>query len=356
MKTPYIDIYLNKIIDNARIMRKKCEKKDIKLTGVVKGAAGDKKVAEAFIEAGIESLGDSRLKNIIGFRKAGIDQEMVLLRLPRIEEVEKIVKNVDISLVSEIATIKALSRAAVKYNRKHGIIIMVDVGDLREGVLPENLETFFDRTVTFSGINICGLGTNVGCYGGVLPTHRNTKILLEKKEKIEKKFSIKLDIISGGNTATTILLNTDSLPEEINNLRVGEGILLGTDVTNQRVIKYLNQNNFILTASIIEIKDKPSVPEGEIGCDAFGNKPEFKEKGIRCRAILALGRQDTRIDGLTPELKKAEILGASSDHLLVDITEVKRSLKVGDEMKFTLNYGAMLAAMTSPYVEKKYHK
>lgn len=354
MKTPQINIYLNKIKENARIMKKKCREKDIKLTGVVKGTAGDEKVAKTFVEAGIKSLGDSRLQNITSFRAAGINQEMVLLRLPRLGEMEKVVKYVDISLVSEVITIKALSRAAVKQDTSHCIIIMVDVGDLREGVLPEKLEEFFTHIIDLPGINICGLGTNVGCYGGVLPTRKNTKVLLEQKKKLENKFSLQLNMISGGNTATTILFNNDQLPAGINNLRIGEAILLGTDVTNQRVIKYLNQNNFILSASIVEVKDKPSVPEGKIGCDAFGNQPEFEDRGIRRRAILALGRQDTRIDGLSPIREGVEILGASSDHLIIDITETDVDFKVGDEIKFNLDYGAMLVAMTSPYVEKNY--
>lgn len=324
------------------------------MTGVLKGAAGDIRVMEAFLRGGIESLGDSRLRNIIKFREAGFSGEIVLLRLPQLNEVNEIIQYADVSLVSEETTIRALGTAARKADKVHGIIIMVDVGDLREGVLPEDLEDFIRGIVNLSGIEIRGLGTNVGCYGGVLPSRENTRLLVDLKARIEKKLGINLPVVSGGNTATTILFEENSLPVGINNLRVGEAILQGTDITNQRVIRGLNHNNFTLTASIIEIKEKPSVPTGEIGCDAFGNKPEYPDRGIRKRAILAVGRQDMKLDGLTPALDKAEIMGASSDHLLVDITEVDRELRIGDEMEFYLDYGAMLAVMTSPYVYKNY--
>lgn len=356
MKTPRVNIKLKNIEENAKNMTKKCEERDVKLTGVVKGSAGDIKVASAFVRGGVESIGDSRIKNIKKLREAGFKEEMVLLRLPQFSEVENVVENVDITLISEIKTIKALNKEAKSKGKKQKIIVMVDVGDLREGVLPDDLEEFFAEIVDLEAINIEGIGTNVGCYGGVLPSKENTKILVDLKAKLEEKFDIKLPLISGGNTATSKLIDNDELPEGITNFRIGEGILQGTDITHQRKIKGQNQDNFTLNARIIELKEKPSVPKGKIGHDAFGNKPKFEDKGIRLRAILAIGRQDVKVDGLTPMIENAEIIGASSDHLLVDLTEVSGDFSVGDELEFSLDYGAMLALMTSEYVYKTYQQ
>ena len=354
MQTPAVRINLRNIEENARLIRKRCQARGISVTGVVKGAAGDLKVAETLLRGGITSLGDSRLKNIIAFRQTGFNGEIVLLRLPQLSEVEKVIEYVDISLVSELATVKALSLAAVKAAKKHGIIVMVDVGDLREGILPGELAVFISKIISLPGLELKGIGTNVGCYGGVLPTRDNTELLLKLKKMLESKFAVKLDTISGGNTSTTLLLEDLKLPAGINHLRVGEGILQGTDITNQRLIKELNHDNFTLVAEIIELKDKPSVPQGEIGHDAFGKIPQFPDRGVRRRAILAVGRQDVKIDGLTPLQKGAEILGASSDHLIVDLTDLDGEYQVGDHMEFRLDYGAMLAVMTSPYIEKQY--
>ena len=354
MKTPRVNIKLKNIEENANNILEKCKERDIKLTGVVKGSAGDIKVASAFVRGGIESIGDSRIRNIKKMREAGFEEEMVLLRLPQLNEVEDIVKYVDITLISEIETIKALNKEALKQDKKQGIIVMVDVGDLREGVLPDDLNEFFAEITSLTAIEIKGIGTNVGCYGGVLPSKENTEILVNLKENLEEKFEIDLPLISGGNTATSKLLYNGELPQGITNFRIGEGILQGTDITHQRIIEEQNQNNFTLTASIIELKEKPSVPKGEIGHDAFGNKPQFEDKGVRLRAILAIGRQDVKVDGLEPMLEGAEIIGASSDHLLVDLTEVDREFSIGDEIEFSLDYGAMLAVMTSEYTYKSY--
>ncbi len=356
MKTPRVNIKLKKIQENAKNMVEKCEENDIKLTGVVKGSAGDIKVASAFVRGGVKSIGDSRIKNIKKLVEAGFEEEMILLRLPQLNEVEDVVEYVDISLISEIDTIKALNQEALKQEKKQGIIVMVDVGDLREGVLPENLDEFFAEIVDLEAIDIKGIGTNVGCYGGVLPSKENTQILVDIKNKLEEKFNLDLPLISGGNTATSKLLYNGELPEGISNFRIGEGILQGTDITHQRNIKSQNQDNFTLSASIIELKEKPSVPKGEIGHDAFGNKPKFEDKGRRLRAIMAIGRQDVKVDGLTPLLEGAEIIGASSDHLLVDLTEVNKEFSVGDEIEFSLDYGGMLSVMTSEYVHKSYEQ
>ena len=353
-KTPRVNINLVNIKENARILSDTCEKRGINVTGVVKGSAGDLRIINSVVEGGISTLGDSRMKNIIKMREAGFENEMVLLRLPRLSEIRELIKYVDISLNSELTTLESIGRAAQKKDKEHKVIIMVDVGDLREGVLVKDFMGFMEKALDIDGINIVGIGTNVGCYGGVLPTHDNTKILLDLKEQVKEKYGYELKIVSGGNTATTILFDRDELPAGINNLRVGEGLIQGTDITHQREIHFLNSNNITLSAEIIELKDKPSVPSGKIGHDAFGNKPKFKDKGIRKRAILAVGRQDVKVEGMIPLIEGIEIIGASSDHLLCDVTDSQKDLQIGSEIEFKLNYGAMLKAMTSEYVVKKY--
>ena len=110
-----------------------------------------------------------------------------------------------------------------------------------------------------------------------------------------------------------------------------------------------------LKGEIIEMKSKATVPTGNIGVDAFGSIPHYEDKGIRKRAIVAVGRQDIRLEGLTPVDSNISIFGASSDHLILDVTDSKKELTVGDIVDFKVDYGCLLAAMTSPYVEKYYN-
>lgn len=102
---------------------------------------------------------------------------------------------------------------------------------------------------------------------------------------------------------------------------------------------------------MIEAKTKPSVPFGDRGRNAFGETITFGDRGLIRRAIVGIGRQDVFVPGLTP-LLPIDILGASSDHIILDTKNIE--LKVGDEVKFTIDYGALISLMTSPYVYKKY--
>ncbi len=108
---------------------------------------------------------------------------------------------------------------------------------------------------------------------------------------------------------------------------------------------------FTLIAEVIELKTKPSRPCGEIAQDAFGRVPVFEGKGNMERAILALGRQDVDVSAIKPRIK-ADVLGASSDHLILDVSGL--GLEVGAKVRFDVGYSALLRAMTSPYVEKVY--
>jgi predicted amino acid racemase len=354
MRYPCIDIDLEKLEYNFHELNKKCTKKNIKLTVVTKGFAGDKEIIKLFLNANVDSIADSRLENIKKFRNMNYTGEAILLRIPQKSEIKEAINYIDYSLVSEKESCFFLSKEANKKNKKIGVIIMVDIGDRREGVMPENLNSFIKEIINLPGLYLEGIGTNLGCYGGVIPDLKNTKKIINLKNKVENELGIKINRLSGGNTATTNLFGKGLLESEVNNLRIGEAILLANDITNQRQIEYLKRDVFKVKAEIIELKEKPSLPEGAQGCNFSGEKVKFKDKGIVKRAILAIGSQDIDHSSLIPELKGVEILGSSSDHLLIDLSNCKKELSYGDILSFKLGYGALLRAMTSAYVNKNY--
>ncbi len=229
---------------------------------------------------------------------------------------------------------------------------MVDLGDLREGIWPEDLLHAVHETIDMGGIEIIGLGTNLTCYGGVLPSAKNMQMLVDWSKRIEDNFSRKMHILSGGNSSSLPLIRSGKMPEEINHLRIGEAILLGRETVFRKKWPGTGQKVFLLSSELIEVKKKPSVPIGETGEDAFGNRQEFPDRGEMLRGILNIGREDVDIDGLTPVDPGISILGASSDHLLINLTESETDYSVGNRISFIPNYSALLASMTSAYVEK----
>ncbi len=351
MATPRIEIDLEKISHNATSLKELYEEKGIGIFGVTKVVCGDPAIADVLVKAGIGTLADSRLENISRMRQAGVQAQFVLLRTPAPSQVESTVKIADISLNSELSVIERLSRVALATGVTHKIILMVELGDLREGLLPANLEQTVARVNGLKGIVVAGIGTNLACFGGVKPDEENLGLLSLLAGDIERQFGMVLQYVSGGNSANYDWSLSTANIGKINNLRLGESIFLGCETLNRAPIPGLFTDAFRLRAEIIESKVKPSKPYGDIGQDAFGNVPEFSDRGPIRRVILGIGLQDVLVAGLTP-CTDVDILGASSDHILVDAKE--SDLKVGDEVEFGLNYGALLSSMTSPYVAKNY--
>jgi predicted amino acid racemase len=269
-----------------------------------------------------------------------------------ISQAKETVRYADISLNSEILTIAALDAAGKELERMHNIILMIDLGDLREGVWQDQIEDTVSKILKFSNINLLGIGSNLTCYGGVIPNSINLGRLVEFAETIENKFNISLNIVSGGNSSSFYLLEKDQMPTRINHLRLGESIVLGRETAYGNPISDTYQDAFTLVAEVVELKEKPSVPIGEIGMDAFGNTPIFEDRGLRKRAILAIGRQDIAIQNIIPLDPDMMILGASSDHLIIDVTDCTKEYMVGDEVRFNIEYGALLQVMTSEYIHK----
>ncbi|MGH2414206.1 MAG: alanine/ornithine racemase family PLP-dependent enzyme, partial [Microcystaceae cyanobacterium] len=315
-----------------------------------KAVLGAPLIAEAMIQGGVKFIADSRIENIQRMRNAGISTQFVLLRTA-LSQAESIVRNADISLNTEIETIEKLSHYAKMQNKIHQIIVMVELGDLREGILPCDLSRFIKKILSLPHIKIIGLGCNLACYGGIKPDSKKMRELSELADAMEKEFQINLEIISGGNSANYEWYESAQKVGRINNLRLGESILLGRETANRKAIPGLYTSAFKLIAEVIESKEKPSLPYGEICQDSFGNIPAFQDRGVRRRVIIALGKQDTLVSGLKPN-NDLEILGASSDHVVLD--SKNRYLKVGSEVDFDLDYGGLLAAMTSPFVKKQF--
>ena len=353
---PQVEINLNAIRENTRKIVELGRSQGIEIAAVTKGVCADTRIVKAIIEGGATLLADSRIQNIMKMKKSGLAPRFMLIRAPMHSEVESVVKYVDYSLNSEIETLRKLDFYARKYDTIHKAIIMIDVGDRREGVMPDTLPLLLEKAKSLQAVKIAGIGTHVGCFGGVLPTVENHNMLVKYTRMAERVMGYKMDIVSTGGSVALKLMEEHKMPKGVTQLRTGEAILLGTDTTGGRTIPWLHQDVFTLRAEIIEVQSKPSVPYGPRGRDASGKLVEFEDRGIRKRAILAVGLQDVEISGLKPMDEKIEILGGSSDHIIADVEGV--NVKVGDVIELRpyqpSQYMAMLRFMTSPYVEKKY--
>lgn len=352
MDSPYLTIDLDKIAHNARAITDLCQTHGITVTGVTKAVFGHPEVARAMLRGGVSSIGESRLSSIRGLKQAGIAVPCMLLRLPPFSGVEAVTESAEISLNSELAVLDSLATAARRRGAAHDVIVMVDLGDLREGVWPDDLIPFLRAASQFAGIRIAGIGTNLSCFGGIIPSEANMARLVDLADEAEQVLRHPLDWISGANSSGLELIAAGRMPARVNHARIGEAILLGRETIRRKPWPGTMQDAFVLHAEVLECKRKPSVPLGERGEDAFGNLPEFEDRGIRSRALLNVGREDVQIEGLTPLAPGVAILGGSSGYLVVDVSKSRQAIKVGDQLAFSVDYGALIAAMTSESVQK----
>lgn len=356
-KTPYplLTVDTQKLQHNVKIVADNCKKCGIQIAGVIKGFNGIPDAAEAFIKAGCKQLATSRMDQIIELKEKGLNAQFLLVRVPMISEAEEVAYYADLSLQSEIKVLEAVNEACEKFGKKHGVILMADLGDLREGFWDkdEMVEAAAYVEENLKNLELKGVGTNLGCYGSIKPTIDKMEDLIAVAERIEEKIGRKLEIISGGATSSYPIVLDGKMPERINHLRIGEGIILAYDL---KEIWGLNmddmyQDVFSLKAEVIEIKDKPTHPVGEIFIDCFGMQPTYEDRGVRKRALLATGKLDYALsDKIFPRTEGVEVIGDSSDHCILDIEDCQEKMCVGDVLEFDLSYPSLMYLSNNRYV------
>lgn len=356
MTAPRLEIDLAKLQHNASTLVERLGGRGITVTGITKATLGSRAVAAAMLRGGVVGLGDSRIENIQSMRDVHEQASMTLVRSPMLSQSRRVIKYADVSFNTELAVISELSHAAQCMGRTHAVVLMVELGDLREGIMPHNLHDIARATLELPNVILKGIGSNLACRSGVSPDNSNMGKLSSLADSLEKTFGITLDTVSGGNSANLDWVFSGGDVGRINNIRLGEAILLGREPLHREPIPGLHLNAIELVAEVIESKVKPSQPWGSLAQSAFGHLPSDKCAGNRDRdiinqTILAIGRQDIDPTGLKPPLG-VTILDASSDHLIVESAQL---LEVGKEVVFQINYSALVRAMTSPFVVSRVH-
>lgn len=349
---PQLEVDLKKFRHNIDSVVKLCQDKGIDVAGVIKGFHAIPEMVKEFDNSDCKYIATSRMEQIIDSKNAGCKKPFFLIRVPMLSEIEDLVKYVEYSLNSELTVLDKINAECQKQGKRHGVVLMSDLGDLREGFwdVDEMVKAASYVENQLECVDLMGIGTNLGCYGSIKATPAKMNELIGIAEKIEAVIGRKLDIISGGATTSAAMVFDGTIPERINHLRIGEGIILAHDYGALFGVNadFLNQDVFTLKAEIIEVKDKPSHPVGELSFDCFGHVQTYVDRGIRRRALAALGKVDFGdSDMLIPRNDKLEILGSSSDHLILDIENCKDEIHVGDIIEFDLCYATMVYATSS---------
>lgn len=349
-KFPRIVIDRDKLRNNCTQIVKHCEARGIAVAGVIKGAGGLPEIARLYRSCGAAQLATSRLEQMELWRREGIPGPYMLLRVPGLSELPEVARLADYSLQSDATTLDALNSVCAEQGVTHRVIIMADLGDLREGFWDktEMVEVCCHVEQGLDHLHLAGVGVNLGCYGAVKPTPENMGQLVDIARTVEARIGRQLEIVSGGATSSYTLVHWGTMPQGINHLRIGETALLAKDLQVDWGISdmdYLLRGTMRLEAEIIELRKKPTHPVGETVIDAFGNRPTFVDRGMRLRALAAFGRADVgQVETLLCREPGMTVIGGSSDHCILDVEDCPRALRVGDVVSFDLSYSHMLYA------------
>ena len=345
---PLLEIDLDKLKANLAALIERCQSLSVEVTGVVKGFSALPEAAGVYTECGVRSLASSRLSQLRALRGAGVACERVLIRIPMLSELADVVELSDISLQSDITVLRALNEEAKRQNKIHEVILMMDLGDLREGFWNEEdaLDAAIEVEHELKNLRLAGVGVNLSCYGSVTPTKRNMQALVSLAADIEREIGRPLDYISGGASTSAYMAMNGTMPYRINLLRLGDIGLRGE--TDNFAPDFLKTGVMTVKAEVVECRDKPSFPVGELSVNAFGEVGHYEDRGIRRRAIVAMGRVDYgNCFDLVPRREGVEIIGASSDHTILDVEAVKDEIHVGDVLEFGIKAYGPMAYLTS---------
>lgn len=357
---PVMDVNLDAIRTNAQVLCDLCAQNGISVAGVIKFSDGDLRVAEAYRNGGCMQLGVSRARHLQKLKETFPQTETLLTRSPTRRDLEACARYADLSLHADPDVLTALNEEAGKWQTRPGIILMLDVGDLREGVdnIPDLVE-LAELCERLPNLHLRGVGTNHACMNGILPTWENLSFLVEGAEAVEAAIGRKLEIISGGSSINLLLLRdgVNQMPPRVNHLRIGGSIANPMNIRINRGLTFpgMREDTMRLTAEIVEIHKKASAPKGQSTKNWAGEVVTRVDKGTRLRAILALGSQDVGdTSSLLPVDEGVEVVGCSSDHTIVDVTDSPKTWKSGDTLTFKVRYANMLYGFTGQHVAVAY--
>ncbi|MHC5352755.1 alanine racemase [Myroides sp. LJL115] len=352
----YITLNTAKLKHNFNYLDHLFQTHHIQWSVVSKLLCGNELFLKELLKLNPKQLCDSRVSNLKMIKELNPKVETIYIKPVPKSSIEEIVTYADISFNTELHTIALLSQEAKRQNKIHKIVIMVELGELREGVLTEELLDFYQEVFLLPNIKIVGLGTNLTCMYGVLPNKDKLIQLSLYKQLIELKFNKKIDYLSGGASVTIPLIHGQTLPKSINHFRIGESLFMGTNAYDNSDFEKMQQHVFTLHAQVIELTEKPMMPQGEMGLNMNGEKPELDPKwqsSINYRAIIDMGLLDIEPDHITTIDPSIEVVGASSDMIVIDLKDNPNSIKVGDFIAFKMDYMGILRSMSSDYIEKK---
>lgn len=354
-----LTIDTEKICENIIKLEEYLSRNGIQWTLITKMLCGYKPALEKIIPANciknLHSIGDSRISNLRTIKEIKPDVVTMYIKPPALNQVKNVIKYADISLNSSFTTIEALNNEAEINGKIHRILIMIEMGELREGILRKDVLTFYEKIFQLENIKVIGLGTNLGCMYGIEPTYDKLIQLSLYKNLIDAKFNQQLELVSGGSSITLPLIDKQKVPKGVNHFRIGEAALLGVSPLHNKKFMNLSTSAIEFSAEILEFYKKEMIPDGKIGEAAVGHIAELNNRDNKesYRCLVDFGQLDVDAENLYPKDKQVNFIGTTSDMTVYDLGIKANGYSVKEKLHFRPNYMSIARIMNSRYMAKK---
>ncbi len=318
------------------------------LVGVTKGCLGEPRVGAAMLAGGAVALADTRDHNLRCLRGALPEAALHRIYLPPVCAPFELG---DVTYISSPSGATAVAETpALGSGRRRQVVIVVESGDLREGVPIEGLIALAEMVVHDPRLELVGVATNYACFKGGPAGIRESLGTVARAARALRAAGMPVHRVSGGNSSVLALLRPDDpgesahhhagrgsseaegIPAEVTELRCGEALLLGQDALFHRPLPGCACACRLRAEVLEEYTKSPS------------------SKGER-RLVLGLGSQDLgsgAVRFVEPGLRE---LGRSGDYLVVESGAGGPRAGIGGVIEMIPSYEALVAAWTSPYVE-----
>ncbi len=354
----------NKIISNIKSIQEFLSSKNRTWSLIPKVLCGNEEVLERILTPkvikGIHSIGDSRISNLQAVKNVNPKLITMYIKPPAIPLVPQVVAVSDISLNTSLDTILAIENECIKQDKFHKVIIMIEMGELREGVMRDKVVEFYEYIFNLTRVEVIGIGTNLGCMYGIEPTYDKLIQMSLYKELIEAKFKKKMELVSGGSSINLPMLNSNRIPDNINHLRIGEAVFFGTTPLDEKQFMNLHTDIFVYKGNIIEMEEKDTIPDGVMTTGNIGHTSEQETLGSADtsekihKAIIDFGILDVDFNDIEAKDQSLKFVGTTSDMTVYEVPKEsgKPIYKVGDTLDFAAGYMGIAKLMNSKFIEK----
>ncbi len=343
-----LTIDTEKIKNNLLKVIKLCESRGVSLVVVTKVFCSFPPLVDALSGMGVVSIADS---NYMNFKRLKTRIKKILIKTLS-SDIDSGLEFCDVIHISDFNFLKKIALLPGDYERK--VLLNVEIGDNKEGILPDEVIAFIKEADVYNNISIIGIAGNTGCLSGNLPDQTVFSLLNALSLKIRSETGVKNPVISVGGTVFLDALIDGSMGEAVNQIRVGEGIFFGYDSSKNKNIPGFDRTAFIISIEVLEVLEKEIAFIPVSGYNAFGKKASAvsdKTSGRRKRAVLGAGILAVSPEGLVPVLDGIKVEGITYDFMVLDITGCEEAIRAGDTVLFYADYSSVARASINPYVD-----